>query len=404
MRRRWPALAALGLLAYMGLPYVLVQVANLGLVREGKRSRREIALTFDDGPDPITTPAVLDALQRAGAKATFFVLPSQAEAHADLIQRQLAEGHQVEAHGQRHKHAWLRSPWGAFFDPVQAAGRVAAVTGQKVRLQRPPHGAYTLATVLGQKRAGVTGAHWGIESHDWDSKFTPQQIRERLSRLMVPGAVVVLHDAGPGAKKTVPMLPELLTDLKARGYSFRTLAQLDGAKPQDWAAIRRRIFIWLDGVFDQLQRVRFSGDQADNLWRIGHVRYPFGELVLNDGTKIQKGTPAAEFHINSPLMVDIGLRRVVRQGPVDFRLTVRDLLMRPDLQNAQVIYCVSSFASLVEPFGFETHDLTESDARRLQHWGNLLRRVYGTSSDAQRPRLSVMTRAKVTERYGLKDN
>ena len=77
--------AGAALLAYVGLPYLLVQVGNLGLIREGKRSRREVALTFDDGPDPATTPAVLAALEAAGMHATFFVLAERARAHPELL-------------------------------------------------------------------------------------------------------------------------------------------------------------------------------------------------------------------------------------------------------------------------------------------------------------------------------
>ncbi|MDO4247135.1 MAG: polysaccharide deacetylase family protein, partial [Deinococcus sp.] len=154
----------LGALAlYIGLPYLLVQVGNLGLVHEGKRARREVALTFDDGPDPTTTPAVLDALREAGMQATFFVIAGQARAYPDLIGRMLAEGHQVEAHAEKHVHAWIRTPWGAALDPLRAVRGVEAVTGQRVKFHRPPHGAYTLATLLGQRLAGVRGAHWSME-------------------------------------------------------------------------------------------------------------------------------------------------------------------------------------------------------------------------------------------------
>ncbi|MFC6800788.1 polysaccharide deacetylase family protein [Deinococcus caeni] len=101
--------AAAGLLV-IGGPFLLWQRANLGLLRAGPQTRRAVALTFDDGPDARSTPAVLDALREAGAQATFFVLAAQAEAHPDLIARMLREGHEVQAHAVRHRHAWLRTP------------------------------------------------------------------------------------------------------------------------------------------------------------------------------------------------------------------------------------------------------------------------------------------------------
>ncbi|WP_369411411.1 polysaccharide deacetylase family protein [Deinococcus betulae] len=213
------------LLAYIGLPYLLVQRLNLGLLREGPPQGNTLALTFDDGPDPQTTPAVLDALKAAGMHATFFVLAPLAEAHPDLIRRALAEGHEVQAHAVQHVHAWVRSPWSAFLEPGQAARRIAAMTGQPVTLHRPPHGAYTLATILGQRLANLRGAHWSVEGGDWHTGATPETTLAALLPRLSPGAVVVLHDAGPGAKVTVPMLPALLEAMQAQGLRSVTLRE-----------------------------------------------------------------------------------------------------------------------------------------------------------------------------------
>ncbi|WP_318010889.1 polysaccharide deacetylase family protein [Deinococcus multiflagellatus] len=214
------------LLGYIGLPYLLVQRLNLGVLREGPPRPGQLALTFDDGPDPQTTPAVLDALKAAGMHATFFVLAPHAEAHPALVRRLLAEGHEVQAHAARHLHAWVRSPWSAFLDPGEAARRIAAVTGQPVTLHRPPHGAYTLATILGQRTAGLRGAHWSVEGGDWQKGATPQGTVQALLPRLRPGAVVVLHDAGPGARVTVPMLPDLLRAMQQRGLRSVTLKEL----------------------------------------------------------------------------------------------------------------------------------------------------------------------------------
>lgn len=388
-----------GLLAYIGLPYLLVQGANLGLIREGKRARRELALTFDDGPDPITTPAVLDALREAGAKATFFVLAGQAEQHPELIQRMLAEGHEVGAHAVAHVHTWIRSPWGAHRDPIQAVQRVSQVAGQRVLYHRPPHGAYSLATILGQRAAGATGVHWSIEGQDWKAAHTPEQVRERLLRRAVPGAIIVLHDAGPGALNTVPMLPGLLNELKARGYTFKTVSELDDAQPVKPRALVRRLFIALDALFDRLGHIQPSGGRADNLFRTGFTRFPLEGVVLSDGTPVAKGTPATEFHVNNPVMVDLGLRRSVRQAREDYRVVAQDMQHRPDLQATQVIFCLSALSPLIGSLGFETHDLSPADTRRLQRWASLLRRAYGSDPNAPEPKLSILSREAFLARY-----
>ncbi|GGJ86570.1 polysaccharide deacetylase family protein [Deinococcus aquiradiocola] len=222
-------LLALG--AYIGVPYLLVQWRNLGLVRHGHGGTRTLALTFDDGPDPASTPAVLDALKAAGVHATFFVLTPAAHAHPDLTARILAEGHQLELHAVTHRHAWTRRPWRAYLDPLRGAAQLAALTGRRPRYHRPPHGAYTLATLLGQRRARLRGAHWSVEAHDWHPDFTPQDVHDRVLAQATPGAVIVMHDAGPGARNTVPALPGLLAALQAAGYALHTLDTLPGLRP-----------------------------------------------------------------------------------------------------------------------------------------------------------------------------
>ncbi|GBF06562.1 polysaccharide deacetylase [Deinococcus aerius] len=391
------ALAGLG---YVGLPYLLAQRLNLGVIREGRQARKALALTFDDGPDPDTTPAVLDALREVGGRATFFVLAERAEAHPDLIGRMLAEGHEVEAHADRHLHAWVRTPWGAFLDPLRATRRVSAVTGRPARLHRPPHGAYTLATLLGQRAAGVTGAHWGIEGRDWHPASTAESVRQGVNALAHPGAVVVLHDAGPGARTTIPMLPGLLADLGGRGYALVPLGELEGARPLTVRDLPRRLMGSLDRAFDRLGNTRPAGGRADNLFRVGRVQFPLEGVTLADGTPIPKGTPAAEFHVNNPLLVDLGLRRSLRLAREDLRDVARDLQTRPELRDARVVFCLSALSPLLATLGFETRDLSLGATRRLRLWAGVLRRAYGSASQAPEPRLSVMGREAFVKRYG----
>ncbi|BDP41455.1 polysaccharide deacetylase familiy protein [Deinococcus aetherius] len=401
MRRRgWLGLGALALLGYVGLPSLVVQRLNLGLIREGRQGKKALALTFDDGPNPTTTPAVLDALRGAGARATFFVIASQAEAHPELVARMIAEGHEVEPHAARHIHAWLRTPWGAFLDPGRAARRVGAVTGRPARLHRPPHGAYTLATILGQRAAGVTGAHWTVEGRDWHPQSTPESVRARVNALAHPGAVVVLHDAGPGARNTVPALPGLLADLQGRGYALVPLGELDGAAPLTLRSLPRRLLGGLDGLVDRLGGVQPGGGRADNLFRVGRVRFALEGVRLADGTPLPRGIPAAELHLNSPLLVDIGLRRAFRLAQGDFRDLARDLQNRPELKGAQVVFGISPFAPLLALLGFETHELPPAAARRLRLWSRVLRRAYRTEGAPPETRLSVVPREAFLERFG----
>lgn len=398
--RRWLGALALGVLGTVLVPAALVQGLNLGLIREGRRAKREVALTFDDGPDPVTTPQVLDALKAAGGRATFFLLADRAEAHPALVRRIRAEGHEIGAHAVRHLHGWRRAPLDALRDPGEAARRIAAVAGGPVRLHRPPHGAYTVFTVLGQRRAGLQGVHWSLEGQDWQAGRSPAQVRARLERRIVPGAVVVLHDAGPGGRTTAALLPELLARLKARGYTVNPVSDLDGATPVGRAALKRRAILALDAAYDRVERVRMVGDRADNLFRVNRVAFPHAGLAWPDGTPIPAGTPALEFHVNNPQLVDLGPRAAVRAAPADFRELARELLDRPEYREAQLVFCVSSLGPLLSLVGFTNVPLPPGTGRRLRGWANVLRRAYGSAPDAPAPVLSVLSREAFLRRYG----
>ncbi len=409
MKQRGPHPGLLGLsgvwlgaagLIYLGLPYLLVQLLGLGLAREGTRRHYDLALTFDDGPDPLTTPAVLDALKAAGAHATFFVVGSRAAGQPELIARMLAEGHQVELHAVKHRHAWLRTPWSAFLEPSRGAAQLTRLTGKRPRYHRPPHGAYSLATVLGQRWAGLTGAHWTVEARDWHPAFSPQRTAERLLSLTYPGAVVVMHDAGPGAATTVKALPGVLADLGERGYTFRTLDELPGLAPLNRAGLPRRVSRLADALFDRLNHLGPVMQRADSAFRTGVSAFPLEAVTLRNGQVVDRGTRVLELHVNSAHMVDFGVKRGMRRAiNWDLPWLAEEISRRPEWRSAEAVYTLGSLASLAAMFGFETRDLPLSQARRLSRWVNWLRRSYGTREAAPSVKLSIIGMDAFLERY-----
>lgn len=112
----------------------------LGSVRGGRPAGATVAVTFDDGPDPATTPRLLDLLAEEGGRATFFVLAGRAEAHPELVGRLVAEGHEVGLHGPDHRPL-TSLPTGDLTAHLRAGrDRLAAVLGRPVTLFRPPYG------------------------------------------------------------------------------------------------------------------------------------------------------------------------------------------------------------------------------------------------------------------------
>ena len=224
--------AVASLVAYYLLPYLLVQVGNVGLVRRGRGTSTDVALTFDDGPDPASTPLVLDALRQAGVKATFFVVGERMEQFPELTRRLVQEGHEVGLHCHTHRHAWLRSPWDFVYDLRRARATFERVVGVRPTLFRPPHGAYTLVAILALRLEGLRGVHWTVMGNDWVEFMTPQRIVERIMTFLKPGGVIVLHDAGPGAKLCVLTLPLLLDALHQRGLRAGPVRDLPNARPE----------------------------------------------------------------------------------------------------------------------------------------------------------------------------
>ena len=395
------ALGAGLLTVYLGLPYLLAQRLGLGLVREGRQQRRELALTFDDGPDPATTPAVLDALADAGVHATFFVTLPRAEARPDLLRRILAEGHEAFPHAVKHRHAWIRTPWSAALEPVRAARRLAELTGRPARYYRPPHGSYTLATLLGMRWAGVVGAHWSVESGDWQPGATPERTLGRLLARVYPGAVVVLHDAGAGARVTVPMLPELLRRLREREYAPVRLSELEGAEPLTLRGLPRRLVGLLDPLYDWVGGNRPIDGRRDTMYRAGALPFPMPDLTLHDGVLLKRGAKAIEFHANNPLMVDIGMRQMIRRSRQDFRLLARDIRADPDWRDAEAVFCISALRAMLAALHFETHPVPASARRRLRLWSTVLRLAYRTPIlNEPKPVISALSMAAFMKRYG----
>ena len=178
-----------------GLKHALRRAAApLGSVEAVRTTQPEIVLTFDDGPDPVGTPAVLDALAAHGATATFFVLLTRVRRHPDLLARVRDAGHEIGLHGVDHQRLTGFSAAEVHARTAAARVELEAVTGDAVRWFRPPYGAQTPATWLAVRRAGMVPVLWGPTTWDW--RDAAQQ--ERVAKAQVgarAGAVVLAHDA-----------------------------------------------------------------------------------------------------------------------------------------------------------------------------------------------------------------
>lgn len=182
---------------------------------------REAYLTFDDGPDPVWTPRVLEALDRANALATFFVIPPLAAERKDLIGTILEAGHGVELHCMRHVRHTELSPREVEAE-AQQGSRALRSLGVNPRFWRPPWGVVAPWTWTIAASHGLEIAGWTADTHDWRGDGVAEML-DGVQPFLRQGAVVLMHDGlGPGAlrescEETVALVGDLVARLREMG-------------------------------------------------------------------------------------------------------------------------------------------------------------------------------------------
>ncbi|MFI7598097.1 bifunctional polysaccharide deacetylase/glycosyltransferase family 2 protein [Actinoplanes sp. NPDC049681] len=192
---------------------------------------RTIALTFDDGPDPRWTPRILDVLARYRAHATFFEVGSQVNEHPELARRVLAEGHEIGSHTFSHAAVAGLGERRLDAELTLTANAVAAATGRRPVLLRPPYSSVPDAVTLAEHRAHQRAAQAGyllvltdLDTGDWRRPGTDAIVAAARPEGDA-GAVVMMHDSGGDRAQTVAALDRLIPALQAKGYRFVTVSE-----------------------------------------------------------------------------------------------------------------------------------------------------------------------------------
>jgi len=189
-------------------------------------------LTFDDGPDPQVTPKLLELLDDAGVKATFFVVGKKAQACPQLVASMIDRGHEIGEHTNEHYFPWTSGPlrsakdlWGCsrILDSLHVAKRD--------RLFRPPFGKLNLVTLLYILMSGRRVAFWSVDPQDY-SRESGVEVASAVAKGLVPGAVVLLHDGTTktakesGSPVVVDALKGILDYAREHGIGFTTLGSM----------------------------------------------------------------------------------------------------------------------------------------------------------------------------------
>jgi peptidoglycan/xylan/chitin deacetylase (PgdA/CDA1 family) len=212
-----PALAPIVPAVGRRLPVVLRDEGNPG-----------VALTFDDGPHPQGTPAVLEILREADQRATFFLAGEQVERRPALAAEIVAAGHRVELHCHRHRNQLRLTPRSLLDDAERGRAAIEEATGQAIADYRPPYGIFSGAGLAAIRSRGWRPVLWSKWGRDWTRRATAASITSKATDGIRPGDIVLLHDADfysarNSWERTASALPRICDELAMRGLKSSVL-------------------------------------------------------------------------------------------------------------------------------------------------------------------------------------
>ncbi|MED4717115.1 polysaccharide deacetylase family protein [Bacillus badius] len=225
-------LILLFLLIYSAGATLFIRIFEIGICKRGnKTAEKMIALTFDDGPDPLYTPLLLDLLDQHGAKATFFLVGEKARAHPDIVRMIHKKGHTIGLHNDIHRSNWFFLPFAFKKQLIRAQTALKEITGELPLYYRPPWGHFNLFTLRDAKPLRII--MWTAIPGDWKEQVQPAVLAGKLLKERKSGAIITLHDSGTtfGADEHAPAntlkaLEIFFADEGSTHYQFVTVDTL----------------------------------------------------------------------------------------------------------------------------------------------------------------------------------
>ncbi|MCK4653542.1 MAG: polysaccharide deacetylase family protein [Candidatus Cloacimonetes bacterium] len=195
------------------------------IIRHGNRQEQSIALTFDDGPDPVYTGKILDILEKNKIKATFFVTGKKALEHPELVKRIFSKGHEVGNHSFSHKSLIFKSA--SFIrKEIEQTDEILRNLGIEGNIHfRPPYGRMLLTTFILLLRLRKKVVLWDNNPKDYKCSSSKEIVSKVLKKLK-QGSIIVLHDGAKNRTDTVKAIEILIPELLKRDYMFKTISEL----------------------------------------------------------------------------------------------------------------------------------------------------------------------------------
>ncbi|KIL46413.1 polysaccharide deacetylase family protein [Jeotgalibacillus campisalis] len=195
-------------------------------IEKGDTTEKRIALTFDDGPDKMITPQILDILKEKGVPATFFVVGEQVSYYPQLAKRMVEEGHTIANHTWDHPELSKLYTSQVIQQITSTNEIVEKITGVKANLFRPPYGDYTSADALVFDKLGFKNILWSVDTIDYSGK-SAEEILTIVQRDKSPGGIILQHNfQSSKLQGTVDALPQMIDQLREEGYELVTIDRL----------------------------------------------------------------------------------------------------------------------------------------------------------------------------------
>lgn len=194
----------------------------------GSQDKRQVALTFDDGPDRQFTPQILDVLKEHNVKATFFLVGNRVMANPDIMERIIREGHEVGNHSYNHPNLPKLADSKFQWQITEANKVIANHSGYEPKFFRPPYGAISEEQLKWVASQNMKMVNWNVDSLDWKG-LSAEEVETNILSNITYGAIILQHSAGGEGEDlsgTVKALPQVIKKLKADQVEFVTISTL----------------------------------------------------------------------------------------------------------------------------------------------------------------------------------
>jgi len=417
---------------FLGLTYVIIFLFSivafyylipelclhkLGIGSWKRQFSPGVSLTFDDGPDPLYTPRLLEILAEENITCCFFLIGEKAEKYPALVKSIVDQGHLIGSHGYRHRHAWLMSPqktWELWDKSIEV---IAKITGREPDFIRPPYGGFNLSLFFWSLARNKRIVLWNAAGKDWRSNRSPSSIADSILAKSKEGSIILLHDSDGDAgapDNTLACIRELCTKIK----TTRKLPIVPLHFP-DWSLARRVSFrIWesWEHLYSEINHIQRIDDH--NLFRLALTRYQGPNILSEDGELLAaKGDTIGAIHFDNirfqsvgSNLQGIGIRALkqVRQSLPDL---ARYISINPDFQNVKVYIGITMLNKGAKGLGFNVQEYPYANGSLVGLFQKALMVMYHpsggkrkTESLGNKPKIVWISKDKLLEKYEKKSD